>query len=154
MDRLPWAAFHTRLVIALGVAWVLDGLEITIASNVGTTGSAAGSRTYWLGSLLATSATFLLLHLGGPLDPDWAWRLGFVVGPVLDDTAGQAQASEFGQGRVTVGHEGLSGRRRDVAIHTEPKALTYSQDHFSRVAPYLTSVVSTPSRRGPGGRAG
>src|SRR5256712_12777824 len=35
MDRLPWARFHSRLVIALGVAWVLDGLEITIASLVG-----------------------------------------------------------------------------------------------------------------------
>src|SRR5215471_7538183 len=35
VDRLPWSKFHTRLVIALGVAWVLDGLEITIASNVG-----------------------------------------------------------------------------------------------------------------------
>jgi MFS family permease len=35
IDRLPWSRFHTRLVTALGVAWVLDGLEITIASNVG-----------------------------------------------------------------------------------------------------------------------
>src|SRR5690242_18736414 len=35
IDRLPWSKFHTRLVVALGVAWVLDGLEITIASNVG-----------------------------------------------------------------------------------------------------------------------
>ena len=35
IDRLPWSRFHTRLVIALGVAWVLDGLEITIAANVG-----------------------------------------------------------------------------------------------------------------------
>jgi MFS family permease len=35
VDRLPWSRFHTRLVMALGVAWVLDGLEITIASNVG-----------------------------------------------------------------------------------------------------------------------
>jgi MFS family permease len=34
IDRLPWTPFHTRLVIALGVAWVLDGLEITIASAV------------------------------------------------------------------------------------------------------------------------
>src|SRR5271170_4323541 len=34
LDRLGWSRFHTRLVIALGVAWVLDGLEITIASNV------------------------------------------------------------------------------------------------------------------------
>ena len=35
IDRLPWSRHHTRLVMALGVAWVLDGLEITIASNVG-----------------------------------------------------------------------------------------------------------------------
>jgi MFS family permease len=33
LDRLGWSRFHTHLVIALGVAWVLDGLEITIASN-------------------------------------------------------------------------------------------------------------------------
>ena len=33
LDRLGWSRFHTRLVVALGVAWVLDGLEITIASN-------------------------------------------------------------------------------------------------------------------------
>src|SRR5689334_19351360 len=35
IDRLPWSAFHTRMVVALGVAWVLDGLEIAIASAVG-----------------------------------------------------------------------------------------------------------------------
>jgi len=34
IDRLPWSKFHTRLVIALGVAWILDGLEITVASAV------------------------------------------------------------------------------------------------------------------------
>src|SRR5580700_7826371 len=34
LDRLQWSRFHTMLVVALGVAWVLDGLEITIASNV------------------------------------------------------------------------------------------------------------------------
>ena len=33
IDRLRWSPFHTRLVTALGVAWILDGLEITIASN-------------------------------------------------------------------------------------------------------------------------
>ena len=34
LDRLGWSRFHTMLVVALGVAWVLDGLEITIASNI------------------------------------------------------------------------------------------------------------------------
>jgi MFS family permease len=34
IDRLPWSPFHTRMVVALGVAWILDGLEITVASGV------------------------------------------------------------------------------------------------------------------------
>ncbi len=34
LDRLTWTPFHTRLILALGVAWILDGLEITIASSV------------------------------------------------------------------------------------------------------------------------
>jgi MFS family permease len=34
LDRLKWSAFHTRMVIALGVAWILDGLEITLAADV------------------------------------------------------------------------------------------------------------------------
>src|SRR5439155_22168849 len=37
IDRLPWSKFHTRMVIALGVAWILDGLEITVASAVADT---------------------------------------------------------------------------------------------------------------------
>jgi MFS family permease len=35
IDRLPWSSFHTRMVVALGVAWILDGLEITVATSVG-----------------------------------------------------------------------------------------------------------------------
>src|SRR5438552_1463505 len=35
IDRLTWAPFHTRMVLALGTAWVLDGLEITIAGAIG-----------------------------------------------------------------------------------------------------------------------
>jgi MFS family permease len=34
LDRLPWSKFHTRMVVGLGSAWVLDGLQITIASSV------------------------------------------------------------------------------------------------------------------------
>jgi len=34
IDRLPWSPFFTRMVTALGVAWILDGLEITIAATV------------------------------------------------------------------------------------------------------------------------
>src|SRR3954451_15661647 len=34
IDRLNWAPFHTRMVMALGTAWVLDGIEITIAGAI------------------------------------------------------------------------------------------------------------------------
>ncbi|MGB8652318.1 MAG: MFS transporter [Mycobacteriales bacterium] len=64
IDRLPWAPFFTRMVMALGVAWILDGLEIQIAAIVIPTltdkatlhlsGSAVGAvaSVYLLGEVL------------------------------------------------------------------------------------------------------
>jgi MFS family permease len=34
LDRLPWSPFHWRVIIALGITWMLDGLEITIAGSI------------------------------------------------------------------------------------------------------------------------
>jgi MFS family permease len=34
LDRLRWSPFHTLVVIALGVTWILDGLEVTLAGSV------------------------------------------------------------------------------------------------------------------------
>src|SRR5262245_8100642 len=34
LERLPWGRFHTLIVIALGVTWILDGLEVTLAGAV------------------------------------------------------------------------------------------------------------------------
>ena len=31
LDSLLWSGFHTRVVFALGVTWILDGLEVTLA---------------------------------------------------------------------------------------------------------------------------
>ena len=36
LDRLPWTRFHWLIITGLGVSWILDGLEIQIASTVGT----------------------------------------------------------------------------------------------------------------------
>jgi MFS family permease len=30
LDALPWGRFHTLVVVALGVTWILDGLEVTM----------------------------------------------------------------------------------------------------------------------------
>ncbi len=34
LDRLPWGRFHTLVAVALGITWVLDGLEVTLAGSV------------------------------------------------------------------------------------------------------------------------
>lgn len=34
LDRLPWTRFHTMIVFALGVTWILDGLEVTLKGAV------------------------------------------------------------------------------------------------------------------------
>ena len=31
LDALRWGGFHTRVVAALGITWILDGLEVTLA---------------------------------------------------------------------------------------------------------------------------
>jgi MFS family permease len=37
LDRLPWSAWHWMIVTALGVTWILDGLEVTLAGTLGAT---------------------------------------------------------------------------------------------------------------------
>jgi MFS family permease len=34
LDRLPWSPFHRLVVVALGITWILDGLEVTLAGSV------------------------------------------------------------------------------------------------------------------------
>src|SRR5664279_5094221 len=34
LDRLPWGRFHTLVVAALGITWILDGLEVTLAGSL------------------------------------------------------------------------------------------------------------------------
>src|SRR4030088_1102475 len=34
LDSLPWSGFHTRVVLALGITWILDGLEVTLAGSL------------------------------------------------------------------------------------------------------------------------
>ena len=34
LDRLRWGRFHSLVVVALGITWILDGLEVTLAGAV------------------------------------------------------------------------------------------------------------------------
>jgi MFS family permease len=36
LDRLPWSRWHWLVVVALGITWILDGLEVTIVGSLGS----------------------------------------------------------------------------------------------------------------------
>ncbi len=70
LDRLPWSRWHWRVVIALGVAWVLDGLEVTLVGSIGavlerpdTLGLTAG-QIGWSGSIYIAGAVIGALVFG------------------------------------------------------------------------------------------
>ncbi len=46
LDHLPWSRFHLRMLIALGISWMLDGLEVTLVGAMG--GVLQNSRTLGL----------------------------------------------------------------------------------------------------------
>ncbi len=85
LDRLGWSRFHTMLVVALGVAWVLDGLEITIASNV--TGLISDKQSLNLSSASVSFAVGTVYLLGevfgalffGRLSDKWGRRNLFMI---------------------------------------------------------------------------
>jgi MFS family permease len=35
LDALPWSRWHGRVVLALGITWLLDGLEVTVVGSLG-----------------------------------------------------------------------------------------------------------------------
>ncbi len=34
LDRLPWSRFHWLVIFALGITWILDGLEVTLVGSL------------------------------------------------------------------------------------------------------------------------
>ena len=37
LDALRWSRWHRRVVIALGITWILDGVEASLVVNLGPT---------------------------------------------------------------------------------------------------------------------
>jgi MFS family permease len=77
LDRLPWSGFHWLVITALGIAWVLDGLEVTIVGSL--SGALSESPTLHLSAseVGAAASAYLIGAVGGALFFGWLTdRLG------------------------------------------------------------------------------
>ncbi|WP_438346356.1 MFS transporter [Methylorubrum populi] len=70
LDRLPFGRFHTLVIVALGITWVLDGLEVTLAGAlVGALRKAPMSFTEFDVGLAASS--YLIGAVTGAVGFGW-----------------------------------------------------------------------------------
>jgi MFS family permease len=67
LDRLPWTGFHWRVVIALGITWVLDGVEITIAGTIADRLRDQGSLGFSSSQVGLAASLYLLGEVFGAL---------------------------------------------------------------------------------------
>ncbi len=86
LDALPWSHWHTRVVAALGITWILDGLEVTVVGSLGpmlqsseTLGLSA-TQIGWAGSAYVGGAVLGALFFGKLADrlgrkPLFLWTL-------------------------------------------------------------------------------
>jgi MFS family permease len=78
LDRLPWSRWHTRIIVALGTSWLLDGLEVTLVGSLA--GGGEGKNGLSLTDAQVTSAA--TFYLAGAV-------LGAIVFGYLTDRLGR-----------------------------------------------------------------
>jgi MFS family permease len=102
LDGLAWGRFHWKVVLALGITWTLDGLEVTLAGSVAAaltsseglglteTQVGAGASAYLLGAVIGA------LFFGWLTDLWGRRRLFFItLGVYLVATAATAFSQDF-----------------------------------------------------------
>ena len=102
LDRLPWSRWHWRVVFALGTAWVLDGLEVTLVGSLGgvlerpDTLALSAAQIGWAGSAYVGGAVLGALYFGRLADRLGRKRLFLVTLAVyLAATLATAFAFDF-----------------------------------------------------------
>jgi MFS family permease len=77
LDCLPWGRFHTLVIAALGITWVLDGLEVTLAGSVAGALKASPILQFSDSDVGLASSLYLAGAVSGALYFGWmADRLG------------------------------------------------------------------------------
>jgi MFS family permease len=67
LDRLPWSRWHVMVVVALGVTWILDGLEVTLAGSLGGVLQEPGTLGLTATEVGASATAYLLGAVLGAL---------------------------------------------------------------------------------------
>lgn len=72
LDRIPWSRFHTTILVALGIGWLLDGFEVTIIGpilpRVATVFHLTVSQSVSLGSMFLFGAFLGAIVFGSMAD--------------------------------------------------------------------------------------
>src|SRR5580704_17224702 len=102
LDGLPWSRFHTLVVVALGITWILDGLEVTLAGALAgtlkesSTSGLSNSEIGRAGSAYLVGAVLGALLFGWLTDRFGRKKLFFVtIAVYLTATAATALSWNF-----------------------------------------------------------
>jgi len=102
LDRLAWCRFHTLALIALGITWVLDGLEVTLVGALAGALEASPSLNLTPTEIGFAASAYLAGAVGGALFFGWLTdRLGrkrlftVTLGVYLAATAASALSPNF-----------------------------------------------------------
>jgi MFS family permease len=87
LDRLPWSHFHWIVIVGLGTAWILDGLEVNVVGSISSrisehgagTGLSAGDVSGWAASLYIAGACLGAIVFGQLTDRFGRKRLFMVT---------------------------------------------------------------------------
>jgi MFS family permease len=87
LDRLPWSRFHWVLIVGLGTAWILDGLEVNVVGAISSritehgagTGLSKADVSGWAASLYIAGACLGAIVFGQLTDRFGRKRLFMVT---------------------------------------------------------------------------
>src|SRR5262249_54294895 len=71
LDRLPWSRFHLLVMVALGVTWILDGLEVTIVGAIAPVLQNSQTLGLSVGQIGAAGSAYVIGAVVGALLFGW-----------------------------------------------------------------------------------
>ena len=67
LDRLPWSRWHWLVIVALGITWILDGLEVTLVGSVAAALTDKGTLHFSTSQATAAGSFYLAGAVSGAL---------------------------------------------------------------------------------------